>query len=454
MKIQLEYVAAFGTSALLALFAHAARAQTGVVCTTTSESPARNDCATPLTAAPGGGSFPGSFIVPGSETSFAVHGFIQFDAVHDFGPHGGPLSANGLTAEALEGPGVSAAELAAHTSNGGTAMSVNDTRLNIETRTPTAYGEIKTYIEFDFNQTGGSQLSGNASLIRLRMAYATLGPWLIGQTLTLFDDSLSYPDLADGALDAGMIQSGIVRKPQIRHTWLGGNGLSVAAAFEMPTYNSALGNSFGDAPDTAGATLATHATNDTATGGYQDLPRLVVAPEWDQPWGHIRFAAVIGDNQFRSTTINHESAEYAFGLTGHVNTWGKDALRVGVRYNRGAADYADDMFQGGELYNDTTGESAAVTLWSAYASYEHFFSRQWRANASLGYAHMSGNPGFTQASVLAGIEKEHFTSHLNVIYAPVPQTDFILEWIHTYRQVRSDADATSNRIDAECRFYF
>lgn len=454
MKPRIGYTAVLTATASLALLAPNARAQFAANCTTTAESPTHNDCTTPLTPSSGGGSFPGSFLIPGTGTSFAVHGFVQFDAVHDFGPHGGPISANGLTAQALEGPGTSAAQLAAHASNGGTAMSVNNTRLDIETRTPTVYGQLKTYIEFDFNQTGGSQLSGNSSLVRLRMAYGTLGPWLIGQTTTLFSDPWSYPDLADSALDAGMIQGGIVRKPQVRYTWLGGNGVSVAAALDMPTYNSALGNSFGDAPDTAGATLATHATNDTATGGYQNLPRLVIAPAWDQPWGHIRFAAVVGDNQFRSTTINHENAEYAFGLTGHLNTWGKDALRAGIRYNRGAADYADDMFQGGELYNDTTGGSAAVTLWSAYASYEHFFSRQWRANASLGYAHMSGNPGFTQQSVLAGIEKEHLTSHLNVIYAPMPQTDFILEWIHTYRQVRSDADATSNRIDAECKFYF
>src|SRR5512146_3319621 len=77
--------------------------------------------------APGGGSFPGSFLVPGTNTSLAIHGFVQFDAVHDF--------------------------------NGGTFMDVKPTRPNIETRTPTAYGELKTYIEFDMNffknQTSG-----------------------------------------------------------------------------------------------------------------------------------------------------------------------------------------------------------------------------------------------------------------------------------------------------------
>ena len=38
------------------------------------------------------------------------------------------------------------------------------------------YGELKTYVEFDFNQTGTYQLGGNNDLLRLRQAYGTLGP--------------------------------------------------------------------------------------------------------------------------------------------------------------------------------------------------------------------------------------------------------------------------------------
>src|SRR5579871_6312653 len=35
--------------------------------------------------APGAGSFPGSFLVPGTQTSFKVGGYIKFDYTYDFG---------------------------------------------------------------------------------------------------------------------------------------------------------------------------------------------------------------------------------------------------------------------------------------------------------------------------------------------------------------------------------
>src|SRR5579875_2348143 len=80
--------------------------------------------------APGGGSFPGSFLVPGTNTSLAIHGIIWFDAVHDFGPHQGDTTA-GVTGFPLSNGNRSL--------NGGTAFEVKPTRPNIETRTPTAY---------------------------------------------------------------------------------------------------------------------------------------------------------------------------------------------------------------------------------------------------------------------------------------------------------------------------
>ncbi len=444
------------------------------VCTTTQNSPAHNDRLMPTASAPGGGSFPGSFLVPGTNTSFAVHGYIQFDLTRDFGPHQGDDSWQTWSAFPITGPGASSTSLATHATNGGITMGVKPTRPNIETRTPTAYGELKTYIEFDFNQTGGTQLGGNADMLRLRQAYGTLGPWLIGQTDTLFEDAQSWADIANGAQDVGVVNSGIRRKPQIRYTWLAGSGFSVAGSAEMPSYNSALGNAFGVAAN--GGTFTTFSPNEVVGGasvngvdtvnssssGYVNWPRFVLAPEWDQPWGHIRFAAAGGIDEFRddepvagaASPAKYQAAEYAFGLTGHLNTWGKDALRGGVRYFYGASDFNAEMPMGGYLVNETTGERTATKMWAAYATYEHFFTGQWRANESFGYARLSGNPGFTSPTTLAGIEKVHFSNEVNVIYSPVPQTDFILEWQHAYREVRSDASGTDDRIDFQSKFYF
>jgi len=334
---------------------------------------------------------------------------------------------------------------------------VKPTRPNIETRTPTAYGELKTYIEFDFNQTSGSQLGGNADLVRLRQAYGTLGPWLLGQADTLYEDAQTWADIAAGAQDVGVIQSGIRRHPQVRYTWLAGNGFTLAGSAEMPTYNAVVGPQIGSGTSTAGITATSLASETTS---ISQTPHFVGAAEWDQPWGHIRASAMAGVNDYRAagasatTNINRQTSQWALRLGGHLNTWGKDALRGGFWYNHGGSDYSDDMFQGGQLYNTTNGSHVAVKEWAAYGTYEHFFNGQWRGNVSAGWAHLSGNPGFGTTAALATLEREHFTSEVNMIYSPVPQTDFIFEWQHAYRKVQSNADATNNRIDAQFKFYF
>jgi Porin subfamily len=463
MKRKFNVTAALATTAAVGLLAGSAFAQGGpdtmgapMVCPTTQMSPGHNDCVMPTAAAPGGGSFPGSFLVPGTNTSFAVHGFIQVDLVHDFGPHFGVLSYT-PTGQPVEGPGVGATTYAAYAANGGTQFEADSSRPNIETRTPTAYGLLKTYIEFDFNQTS-PQVSGNNNPVRLRQAYGTLGPWLIGQTLSAFADPGAYADTANAFQDIGMMITTNVRRPQIRYTWLAGNGLSVAASAEQPTpVGLVSAESAGDGTALAAGTANTLTGSNT---GYNNWPAFVENVEWDQPWGHVRFAAGQEDNQFRAAAAgfghgtNLQNFGYAFHLSGHLNTVGKDALRAGIVFDHGAPSFSSDMTQGGELYNSGTGARATVQEWAGYANYEHFFNGQWRANASFGYARFSGNPGWSSNTTLATLNKEFFDTNLNVIYSPVPQMDMFFEWQHQYRKVFSSADGTGNRIDFQTKFYF
>src|ERR1700719_1829650 len=47
--------------------------------------------------APGAGSFPGSFLVPGTQTSFKIGGYAKFDFWYDFGTHQDIGSAGAVT---------------------------------------------------------------------------------------------------------------------------------------------------------------------------------------------------------------------------------------------------------------------------------------------------------------------------------------------------------------------
>src|SRR5208282_4089601 len=160
--------AALATTASVALLAGLSPAQAqmagspGGPCSTTVESPAMNNCTLPSSSAPGAGSFPGSFLVPGTSTSFALHGILFLNVNHNFGPSA--ISGGLANASAVQGPGASASNLGQHALNGNTDFTAGPTRPNIETRTPTAYGELKTYIEFDFNlgTSGSSTVFGGS----------------------------------------------------------------------------------------------------------------------------------------------------------------------------------------------------------------------------------------------------------------------------------------------------
>src|SRR5208282_3798836 len=136
--------AALATTASVALLAGLSPAQAqmagapGGPCSTTVESPAVNNCTLPSSSAPGAGSFPGSFLVPGTSTSFAVHGIIYFEIDRDMGVHQTD-TLGGISGIVLQGLGV--AQTQASSANGGLNMGDKATRPNIETRTPTAYGE-------------------------------------------------------------------------------------------------------------------------------------------------------------------------------------------------------------------------------------------------------------------------------------------------------------------------
>src|SRR6201981_1207309 len=71
--------------------------------------------------APGSGSFPNSFLIPGTNTSIRVGGFVQVDLSYDFSAHGDTGNNGGTTGVNVGGiplddnkPGNSAANLQQH----------------------------------------------------------------------------------------------------------------------------------------------------------------------------------------------------------------------------------------------------------------------------------------------------------------------------------------------------
>src|SRR5579875_1857379 len=164
------------------------------------------------------GSFPRSILIPGTNTSLSVGGYVNLDVSYWF--QGGPVNGNVQTpvigeagqAEAtplhLHGQSVGGLIFSAPTfdprarGNGVFQMTARESRLRVETRTPTPYGEAGTVFEFDWLGCNNLSCNGlnhvsNNLLPRLRLAYGTLGGWLAGQAFGTTDDLAANPETID-----------------------------------------------------------------------------------------------------------------------------------------------------------------------------------------------------------------------------------------------------------------
>src|SRR5216110_3065688 len=353
----------------------------------------------PPPGGPGGpvtaGSFPRSFVIPGTEVSLRVGGqgvgsvlwYLKGNAV------GGALSGQGSYNETYNDgqggtgnlPGI---PLNAHTFSAGPGAPVGfahsrssewdfsgkQSRLFLDARTPSPYGEVKAYIEFDFSASNtntilnNNQGSVNGYIPRLRQGYATLGGLLMGQTQGTFTDNDSEPEILDFGGQTGT--PFVARTPQVRYTYPLAYGMSVAVAAENPSPNFAgpFGTFFTDTnqiPNSAacsalttpaiggatgtatigGTTVASNITNACLGNSAffnpsQDLaPNFVARWRIEQPWGHIQAGVqtilyTLNDGMF----LNKQYLGYGGSLSGNFFTWGKDNLTWGVAGGDGIGD--------------------------------------------------------------------------------------------------------------------
>ena len=327
-----------------------------------------------------GGSFPRSFLIPGTDTSIRVGGFIDLTGLYflngaNSGNPGTPSSNSGqngnlntLPIGQMFVPGLgNVAQQANHSrGNGVFEWSPQQTRWNIETRTPTAWGEARTFIESDFS-TGCNNFScqtvqqagGNSLIPRLRFAYGTLGGFLGGQAISNFADADA--DTESVEFGGAMGSTGGQRIPQIRYTIATpfGGALSVSAenptvAVETPGGLLAQDTNAGGLPGGPGTGNISPTCNGVPCAGAGTAvngniakpiaPNLTIASYWAQPWGHVDFSGVLVPMQFNDGHfISREYLGYGGHFSGDVKPgwfgWEKDDFLFSFIAGQGLGSY-------------------------------------------------------------------------------------------------------------------
>jgi hypothetical protein len=436
--------------------------------------------------APGAGSFPGSFLVPGTQTSFKVGGYIKLDYTYDFGamqvinggasPFGNAFDSKFrcLGSDCDTGDTENILADSGHRIHGVSQMTASESRFNIETRTPTAYGELKTFIEGDFTNpngltnTGSLKVNSDSYGFRLRQAYGTLGPFLAGQTLSLFRDGAAEAE----TLDFGGAQAtGVTRQPQVRYTFDFGNGLTWAAAAENPqTQRFNLGSD------------STSTTFGSSPKQGDKIPDFTTALVYNAPWGHLNLHVVFRDLYWHdgvcnSPCFNHYNSStfgWAVGFSGNWNVpIGKDSVAWEAAYGQGGGRYVNsdgpptpDVFTwDGCATTGCTVPSTnlhAIPSWLLAANYTHFWTDTLRSNIAGSYW-MQENKWATSApransshssQNADNLYKDTWTGHVNLIWSPVPQTNFGVEYMYMGAKLENGRKGNFSRLQLSAQFKF
>jgi hypothetical protein len=463
-----------------------------------------------------GGSFPRSFLIPGTDTSIRVGGFVDLTA--DYWLQGGqingaqtttlgnngralttPIDVHGQTIPGFPTAGNLVPVQRDHSrGNGIFSASARETRLNVETRTPTAWGESRTFIEFDFAGTS-SQINNpthvsNGIALRLRYGYGTLGGLLAGQANSNFAD----PDASNETLDFGgdVGQAGVVRIPQVRYTIAGPWGSAWSASLETPETNvitpaGLIATDSNELPSVSAANANTNGcvANGVIVGasaptpGFTNVsecslatnftkspaPDLTLASYWAQPWGHVDFKFVgrildVSDGRF----ISKQFFGFGGGVSGDVKPgwfgWSKDDITFQATAGNGIGRYINESDNAGLVSNflasPTSAAAAAniivkpVTAFGTSGGYQHWWLPNLRSNITFGYVYYDYPSQLLGPLQAFSRNKTLTTAHINLIWSPVPWIDTGIEYLWTQRTVLANIRGRQQALVGKFRVKF
>jgi hypothetical protein len=370
-----------------------------------------------------------------------------------------------------------------------TVISPQQSKISVETRTPTAWGEARSFIEFDFaanaNLAGRPFAVSDNENLRLRYAYGTLGPWLAGQANSNFSDSDASVELLSFSGLVG--DPGHSRVPQVRYTApLAGWGLPGAASIAIEQPETEVWS-----PATGGCGTFNQPTAAPCNGptGITKAPSPDITAAWyiPQPWGHVDFSAVIRPTlQFEDGTgaIDRSYAGWGIHFGGDVKPrwlgWDRDFITWHVVYGDGIGPYHNVNATpsgfgvvsnlGAAGITPATASFKTITSWGGNVGYRHYWMPNLRSNYGIGIYHADVNTmrgavcagGNSVAQRTArqagtagcGLNKEVVTAAANLIWNPVPFVDLGLEYFWGHRLTVGNQRGDENVLLSRFRVQF
>ena len=379
--------------------------------------------------------FPGAWYLPGTAAAMKVGGYVNLSVVNSFSPM---LIPDRFIVGSIppEGETVTSAVE-------GTQVSAQQTRLNLEYREQTKLGEIRAFVEGDFQ--------GDSDTFRLRHAFGQFRSILAGKTWTTFMDIDSQPEEVDVEGINGQV---LLRHSQVRWTPQFGEKLKLKIALEDP---------------------ATDVINGESQRGNFDLvaslDKMPLGPlgRWNYRVGFVLrdLQAIATDNSSDdglSSDGTQSTTGWGITTSGRqpVKWWGgEDYLLWQLTYGEGIGHYINDLqtMGGGDAVFDPRGELQALPVFSGYVSYQH----RW----PLKFQFMKAWPGLLRSSfTLSWVNINNFDfqdgsdydstlrASMNLIYSPTPNIFTGMELLWGERTNKNGSKGTATQLQFAMRYIF
>ena len=381
------------------------------------------------------GMFPGSFLVPGINTSFRLRGFVRLAGLYDFQPIGTPdaFVTNTIPVPQQRGQNFN--------------MSGRISRFGIESWTPTSFGDwnIHTFIEGDFFNGPAQAAGGGGNAFRLRHAFFDFGYFRFGQQNSVFMDPQNWASLVDFQGPNSWINQ---RQPSARMTIPLHERLYFASSIERPfsdiTTNN-LGTNVQNVPD-----FAMHLRYETNVGHVQAAGLLRTIGY--QPTGgnvtRITGGAISGSAVFHPWAILcgtdpvHDE---------NPSGWTRSRILLMGTWGPGVGRYINDLAGQGldGQVDPITGQFQLVKSVGWNASYEHWYNEHFLSNFTYSQVNADSNAGqpvttFDASRYLAA----------SFWWIPLPRLSFGLEYLWGRRENIDGQNAIAQRFHGLAQYNF
>jgi hypothetical protein len=382
------------------------------------------------------GIYPGSFLAPGTNTSFRLRGFVRLTGLYDMDPIG---SRDDFVTNTIPVPQQSGQNF---------NMSARPSRFALETWTPTSFHEwnVHTFIEGDFFNGPAQAVGGGGNPFRLRFAFVDFGYFRVGQQNSVFMDGNAWPSTVDFAGPRGLLNQ---RRPGARVT--------------LPLYEESFFWAAGVEQPFSDITTNRLGTN------YQDVPDFASHFRYESDYGHLQLSGIAraigyqptggqftrrGGWGFSASTVFHPWAI----LLGRdpvrsENPSGLERSRILAQYSfgTGIARYIQDTAGLGLDGQVDPATGGFDTCWATgYTfSYEHWFNEHWLTNVTY-----SGDAAATVPGQIGGTYVGAKYLAASLWWIPMRNMSIGVEYLWGERENLDNQTGRANRINSLFQYNF